>query len=34
MLRNTNHPLYLLFGCSAAIIFVEVFTALRRITKP
>jgi hypothetical protein len=31
-LRNTNHPLYLLFGCSAAIIFVEVFTVLRRLT--
>lgn len=30
-LRNTNHPLYLLFGCTAAIVFIEVFSALRRL---
>lgn len=30
LLRNTNHPLYLLFGCTAAVIFIEVFTAIRR----
>lgn len=29
-LRNTNHPLYLLFGCVAAVVFVELFTAIRR----
>ena len=31
MLRNTNHPLYLFFGCTAAIVFIEVFSALRRL---
>lgn len=31
-LRNTNHPLYLLFGCTAAVVFIEVFTCIRRIT--
>jgi OpgC protein len=31
MLRNTNHPLYLLFGCAAAIVFIEVFSAMRRL---
>jgi hypothetical protein len=30
-LRNTNHPLYLLLGCTAAIAFIEVFSALRRL---
>lgn len=30
LLRNTNHPLYLLFGCVAAVIFVDLFTAIRR----
>jgi hypothetical protein len=32
LLRNTNHPLYLLFGCTAAVIFVEAFTAIRRLS--
>ena len=32
MLRNTNHPLYLLFGCTATVVFVEVFTAIRRLS--
>jgi hypothetical protein len=31
LLRNTNHPLYLLFGCTAAVAFVDFFTAVRRI---
>jgi len=30
-LRNSNHPLYLLFGCTAAIVFIEVFSVLRRM---
>lgn len=29
-LRNENHPLYLLFGCTAAIAFIEIFSAVRR----
>ena len=29
-LRNINHPAYLLYGCSAAVIFIELFTAVRR----
>lgn len=33
LLRNTNHPLYLLFGCTAAVLFVEAFTAIRRATR-
>jgi hypothetical protein len=32
MLRNTNHPLYLLFGCTATVLFVEAFTAIRRLS--
>lgn len=30
ILRNENHPLYLLFGCTAAIAFVELFSFIRR----
>lgn len=29
-LRNQNHPLYLLFGCTAAIAFIEIFSLVRR----
>jgi len=32
LLRNTNHPLYLLFGCTAAVAFVDFFTAVRRMS--
>ncbi len=32
LLRNTNHPLYLLFGCTATVFFVEFFTAIRRLS--
>jgi len=30
-LLNTKHPLYLLFGCAAAIVFIEVFSEQRRL---
>lgn len=33
LLRNTNHPLFLLAGCAAAIVFIEVFTAIRRLAR-
>jgi len=33
LLRNTNHPLYLLYGCTAAVIFIELFTAIRRAAR-
>lgn len=30
-LINQNHPLFLLFGCTATIAFIDIFTAIRRM---
>jgi hypothetical protein len=30
-LINENHPLFLLFGCTATIAFIDIFTAIRRM---